>query len=277
MPTATRQKKPKDEIILRPIRASAAIEDAYQRKLNDLIDEMFRSALYFVKATLRANPTRITALAEDRNPIQTIRDAIRNLAKRWTKRIDDAAPKLAEWFATAVHKRSDVALKKILRDSGIAIKWEMSASERDALNATIGENVALIKSIPSQAFTQIEGIVMRGVAAGGDIGGITKDLQHQFGVTRRRAAFIARDQNNKANTIMQRTRQLEMQGAQAEAIWCHSSAGHTPRPTHVKAGRDKVRYSVADGWLDPDEGKKIWPGQLPNCRCFSKLVVKGFS
>jgi uncharacterized protein with gpF-like domain len=271
-----RRRKPKGETVLRPVRASAAIEAEYRRRLDCLIDEMAKSVLYWVRATLRANPTAIAELAEDRNPVEATRAAIARLAKRWTKRIDDAAPKLAAWFATAVHQRSDAVLKKILRDSGIAIKWEMSAAEKQAVTATMTENVALIKNIPAQALTQIEGIVMRGVSRGADIGGMAKEIEAQIGVTKRRARFIARDQNNKANATMQRTRQLELLGATAEAVWCHSAGGHTPRPSHVKAGREKTRYLVADGWFDPDENRKIFPGELVNCKCYSRLIVKGF-
>ena len=62
-----------------------------------------------------------------------------------------------------------------------------------------------------------------------------------------------------------------------EAIWVHSGAGKHPRPTHVKAGRDQVRYDITKGWYDPDAKQWIWPGTLVNCRCVSKPVIKGFS
>jgi hypothetical protein len=45
----------------------------------------------------------------------------------------------------------------------------------------------------------------------------------------------------------------------------------------VKAGRDRVVYDLDKGWFDPDEGKHILPGELVNCRCFARPVVKGFS
>jgi uncharacterized protein with gpF-like domain len=118
-------------------------------------------------------------------------------------------------------------------------------------------------------------MVMRSVQTGRDLGRLAKDLQKQFGVTKRRAALIARDQNNKATASMTRVRQVQL--GITEAIWVHSGAGKHPRPTHVKAGRDSVRYDVSKGWFDPDAKQWIWPGILVNCRCVSKPVIKGFS
>jgi uncharacterized protein with gpF-like domain len=93
-------------------------------------------------------------------------------------------------------------------------------------------------------------------------------------VTKRRAALISRDQNNKATAVITRVRQQEL--GVAEAIWVHSTAGKTPRPTHVKAGRERVRYAIAEGWYDPHEKKNVWPGELINCRCVSRAVIPGF-
>lgn len=116
---------------------------------------------------------------------------------------------------------------------------------------------------------------MRGVQTGRDLAQITTDLQEQHGVTRRRAAFIARDQSNKATASLTRARQIE--AGLTEAIWVHSGGGKEPRPSHLKAGRDKARYDIREGWYDPHEGKHILPGELINCRCVSRAVVKGFA
>ena len=68
-----------------------------------------------------------------------------------------------------------------------------------------------LDSIPSyhkasrlQRITNVEGLVMRSVQTGRDLRQLTTDLQEQFGVTRRRAAFIARHQSNKATASMTR-------------------------------------------------------------------------
>jgi uncharacterized protein with gpF-like domain len=145
-------------------------------------------------------------MAQDRTPADELRNAIRKLAKRWQRNFDEAAPAIAEYFSQAVAERSSGALMAILKKAGFAVKFKMTPAMRDIMQATIGQQVSLIKSIPSQYFTDVEGLVMRSVQTGRDLGQLTKDLQERFGVTRRRAAFIARDQNNKATASMTRAR-----------------------------------------------------------------------
>jgi len=233
---------------------------------------MAASVAYWLTASYRANEPEI---AQDGLASNELRDAIRKLVKRWQDRFDEGSDRLAEYFSQSVSKRSDAALKKILKDAGFSVEFKMTRAQRDVLNATVNENVALIKSIPAQYLTQVEGIVMRGVSTGRDLAQITKDLQEQHGVTRRRAAFIARDQSNKATASLSRARMVEI-GVE-EAIWVHSGGGKHPRPSHLKAGRDRVRYDVKEGWLDPAVGKHILPGELINCRCIGRAVIKGFS
>lgn len=112
---------------------------------------------------------------------------------------------------------------------------------------------------------------MRSVTTGRDLAQLTTDLQKEFGITQRRAAFIARDQNNKATASMNRARQDEL--GIAEAIWVHSGGGKHPRPHHVAA--NGKRYNVKEGMLI--DGEYIFPGEKPNCRCISKSVIPGFS
>jgi SPP1 gp7 family putative phage head morphogenesis protein len=273
MASRIRRRKDRTEKTLRPVHPNAGIAAAYQRKLDALIDELHASIMWWLRAEYRANPPK--TLAQDESSAEAMRKAIRKLTKRWLAKFDEAAEKLAAYFAQSVSARSDAALKKILKDGGISVEWKMTAAQREVLSATVQENVALIKSIPQRYLEQVEGVVMRSVQTGRDLKQLTDDLQKQFGVTKRRAAFIARDQNNKATAALNRARQLEI-GVE-EAIWVHSHAGKHPRPSHVKAGRDKVRYRVDEGWLDPAINKRIWPGTEIKCRCVGKPVIRGFS
>ena len=270
-----KQARPLKRKVLRGVQPNAGIEALYRRRLKALIDQMAVHVSRSISAAYSARKTEVARLAADESPAAAMRRLMRELTRRWTKQFDDAAPRLAKWFATAAHKRSDAELRKILKDAGFSIEWKMTAAQNDAMQATIGEQVGLIKSIPQQYLSQVEGFVMRSVATGRDLKQLNDDLRKQFGVTRRRAELIARDQNNKATATITRVRQLE--AGITTAIWCHSGGGKTPRPTHVKAGRERAEYDVAKGWYDPHEGKYILPGGLINCRCFSRPVVKGFS
>ena len=256
----------------RPVRPSAAIEAEYRRKLLKLITEMQRSVIYWTSATYRQNEPRI---AQDELPAIILGRRVRDLSRRWRSRFDDLAQELARFFAKSIAQRSDVALKRSLERGGMSVAFRMTPAMRDVLRAVIQENVSLIRSIPAQYFTQVEGYVARSVQTGRDLKQLSDDLQRNFGVTKRRAHLISRDQNNKATANLQRARQLEL--GIKQAVWLHSGGGKEPRPSHLKAGRDKVVFDLAKGWWDPSEKKFILPGELINCRCVSKPVIPGFS
>lgn len=262
-----------NERTLRAVFPNAGLSALYRKRILTLVDEMNASVEYWLRACYRAHPPRVAKLAQDATPAELLRRAVRALAKRWQSRFDEMAPRLAEYFATAASERSRRQLKTILKDGGITVRMQVTPAQRDVLQASIAENVALIKSIPSQHFTAIEGMVMRSVSAGRDLQQLTKDLQKQFGVTRKRAAFIARDQNAKATAAFTRTRQMEL--GIKRAMWLHSHAGKQPRPTHV--AMDGKTYDVNRGMWDKDEGAWVFPGQLISCRCVSRTIVPGFS
>ena len=207
----------------------------------------------------------------DRTPADYLRSAFARLRKRWEERFDDAAGKLARWFAQSAATRSDATLRRILKDGGISVKFTPTKAMRDVMQGTVQANVALIKSIPEKYLTQVEGIVYRSVQTGRDLHQLSNDLRHELGVTKRRAAFISLDQSNKATSAMTRARQLEL-GMQA--VWKHSHAGHTPRPTHV--ANDGKPYDPATGWWDPAVKRYIWPGTEPGCRCWTQTIIPGF-
>jgi uncharacterized protein with gpF-like domain len=260
----------KGEVVLRPVHPNVGIRIAYQKALHALIEDMNTSVTHWITASYRANEP---VMAQDALPAAALREAMRKLAARWLHRFEEAAPKLAEYFATQASRRSDAALRSVLRRGGFSVPFKMTRGMRDVLAATIGANVALIKSIPEQYLGEVEGAVMRSVQTGRDLASLTDEIESHYGVTRRRAAFIALDQNNKATSALQEARRAEL--GIDEAIWQHSGGGKHPRPKHVAASGD--RYKTGVGLPIGDKGQYVLPGTEINCRCVSRAVVKGFS
>lgn len=262
-------------IRLDAVRPNQGLEAAYRKKMDRLIDAMQRSLVWHLRAAYRAKPPEMAQDAPDggaggKSPAMALRDEMATLGARWQAQFDEAAPELARWFAEASFKRSDYALKEILRKGGFSVEFKMTRPVNDVFQATIGEQVGLIKSIASEHLADVQGMLMRSVQTGRDLGQMTKDLEARFGITKRRAALIARDQNNKATATITRVRQQELGITEAE--WMHSAGGKHPRPSHVAA--NGKRYEVAKGMLI--DGEWIRPGELINCRCVSKAIVPGF-
>ena len=268
MATAARRRH--NEKILRPVWPNAGLEAEFRRKLYDLIEEMNRSFSYWIKAAYRADPP---VMALDVTPAVQIRIATNKLSRRWQKRFDVASKELAKYFTTAMNKRSDKVLMAILKKGGWTVRFQMTPAMKDIMKATIAEQVGLIRSIPQQYLVNVQSMVMQSVKVGRDLGPLAKEIEKQYGVTKRRAALIARDQNNKATASMIRARQVEV--GIKKAVWLHSGGGKTPRKSHV-ANSGKT-YSTDTGWYDPNEKKWIFPGELINCRCVSRSLIRGFS
>ena len=254
----------------RAVHANRGVEAKYRKTLQRLIAEMHGSVEYWLTAGYRQNPPRVAALveqAQDASPAQRIRKILDDLAKRWIARFDEMAPKIAEAYLKGMFKASDSAFRQALKEAGWAVDFKMTPAVRDAFNASLEENVGLIKSIPEKYLQQVEGVVMRSYSAGRDLETMVKELKTLYPAASHRAELIARDQSNKANAVVNRARQMEL--GITEAIWMHSHAGKTPRPDHVAA--DGKRYKIAEGCLI--SGKYIQPGEEINCRCTSRPVL----
>lgn len=257
------------------VQPNVGLELAYRRKLEKLIEEMVKSTNYWLGVAYRGNAPEMAA---DSSPAMALREVMRRLARRWQARFDAASLDLAQYFATAAADRSDRALAAILKEGGFSVKFGSTRAFNDVLQAAIGENVSLIRSISSQYFTQVEGAVMRSVQSGRDLHTLSKGLAERYKITAKRAALIARDQNNKATAVITRERRMEL--GITQSIWLHSHAGKEPRPTHV-AFNGKT-YDEAKGMYDKDAngpGKGAWvhPGELINCRCVSQPLIEGFT
>jgi SPP1 gp7 family putative phage head morphogenesis protein len=273
---------PKRDRLLPAIRPSAALEAEFRKRLDALIAEMQTSLVHWIEAAYRAKPPEMAGDMSIRDakeaahtkyessPSMVMQRVMTRLSRKWQKRFNEAAPMLAEHFTTEIAQRSDRAMIAGLKKSGFAIKFKMTAEMNDVLRASMNEQVSLIKNLATQHLQEIEGLVMRSIAQGGALGDLSKELQRRYGITRRRSELISRDQNAKANATMTRVRQQSI-GIDT-AVWKHSHAGKTPRPSHLAA--DGQEYKVKEGMLL--DGKMTWPGVEINCRCFSRPVINLF-
>ena len=251
---------------IRAIWPNAGIRQRYQRRMTALIREMADSVEYWLQAQRRAAPP---VLATDSTPAEQMQFEFRKLAERWQGKFDDMAPKVAASFLKNQFRGTSAAMRMALREAGWSIEFTMTPAMRDAFEASLAENVGLIKSIPAQYLQEVEGIVMRNYAAGRDLKSMAAEIRGRYHVAANRAVLISRDQSNKANAVVQRARQLEI--GVTQAIWMHSHAGRTPRPTHV--AMNDTRYDIAKGMWDSAVQRFIWPGEEINCRCQGRSVL----
>lgn len=238
----------------------------------------------YAMACLRLHPGVLSTLvahfgsvsvAADAKPTATelLRRALNKWGEIWRGKLDDLSLDLAAKFAKKNFKASQTSIAASFKDAGLTVKFKPTAASVEAYDAVVAENVNLIKSIPQQFAKDVESQVWRSVMKGGDLSTLSKNIQKSYGVSYRRAALIARDQNNKAKAVIENTRRREL--GITEAIWQHSNAGKEPRPTHV--AMNGKRFKLAKGMYDSAVKKFILPGEEIQCRCTSRAVILGFN
>lgn len=254
--------------VLRAVLPNAGIEAEYRRRLKRLIVDMQRSIVYWLSSSYKQNQPK---LAQDDVPANSLQETMNKLAEQWQAKFDKGAEKLGAWFAQKTKNYTDGTLQAILAEAGFTVQFKMTETIRDAFDATIHEQVGLIKSISSEHLQEVQGLVMRSVQDGRNLGFLSKELQKRYGITKRRAAFIARDQNNKATSTINHARCIEL-GIE-KGRWRHSHAGKHPRPSHVRA--DGEIYDLKKGmYID---GEWIKPGKKPGCKCTMQPIIPGFA
>lgn len=262
-------------VALRPVRPNAGLAALYRKRLVAEIDRMERDVVRTIGMVWRDDPPR---MAQDASPAAALRAALASLRRRWEKGFADLAESWGRRFAGKAVDGADRSLRAALKKAGFTVEFTMTPQVRDVFAATLNEQVSLIRSIPEQCLTQVASMVNVAVQTGHDLGTLTKGLEKQFGVSRHRAALIARDQSSKATATITRARQQELGINRAK--WLHSAGGKVPRPEHVafskgthRGGNHGPFYDVAKGAFL--EGKWTWPGVEINCRCVSIPVIPG--
>lgn len=209
-------------------------------------------------------------LAADASPANAMLEALRTRFYQWRRNFDEKAKVLADWFAGRARDTTTRQTgQSVAKALDITVKFKPTRAMENAMASIINENVGLIKSIPRHCFEELEGLVMRSVRSGRDIGGLADDIQKRYEVTRRRAIFIARDQNNKATEALGRVRMQELGFTQAK--WIHVTRTNAERKTHVEM--DGKIFDLKQGMFDKKVRRWVHPGELPNCRCRQAPVL----
>lgn len=258
---------------LKPINYNAGNIKWYQKQLLTEIREMNDEVRREIVNAIRDNPLAQDAnLAMDANPVEMIRKMLDVLSGKWVRDFINKAKSWSDEMIDKTQTAVDRGLLAAARRESMTINMQWTDAMLEKREAIIAENVSLIRSIPEKYFTEVEGMVYRAVARGGDRKMLADEIERNFGkrhgITRRRAEFIARDQTRKATSALSAARQQA--AGIVEGEWVHSG-GNKPRHSHVKAGRERKRFKLSEGCLI--DGEYIMPGQLPNCGCVWRPVL----
>ena len=189
----------------------------------------------------------------------------------------------------AVDESTEAVRNQINSAVGVDMKAMMTTEKiHDYTEASIAENVSLIKTIPSQFFTDIRRVILDGYRSGKSLTQISADVQHIYGVHDFTASRIARDQMCKISSDIMIRR---MKDAGIERFrWSTSNDERVTGNPAGKYPRAKVKcydiarrdigygpgvYLISDGATVNGE-KNVYPGRAHIMdRCVAVALIAG--
>lgn len=131
-------------------------------------------------------------------------------------------------------------------------------------------NINLITKLDEDEIARLQGLLSEADQGAWRVEDLRKNLQEEFGITKRHADLIARDQVLKLNG--QITQHQQTKAGVESYIW-RTSGDERVRSTHQDLDGQQFR------WDDPpetnDAGERNHPGGDYQCRCTADPVIEG--
>lgn len=256
---------------LKGVEPALAVGMSYNADLQRIVREVSKDVNAQIMPLVRNMAPQYqadSAIATIDTWVDVLTGALRLLSDKWSSpQFRTLANRIAQQFVRSANQVNESRF-----DIGIDV-FTGSQELNDYLAASAYDNTRLIMSIPDQYLTQVESIVMTNVRAGGRPSAIAKSLQEQFGVTKNRAKFIARDQTAKINGDLNSKRQ---QNVGFEYFQWIDSDDQRVRDRHEDIANKVTAYGKGIyRWDNPplsSKGVPIIPGQDYQCRCIARPV-----
>ncbi|MGH9930719.1 MAG: minor capsid protein [Pyrinomonadaceae bacterium] len=239
----------------------------YNAKLQRIVRMVKRDIDAHVLPVIKQQASEYTldAIATTDGWLDSINSVLDMLKAKWSGVLmAQLASRIAGDFVQVAVKKSERDLKK---SAGLDV-FSQSPGLSEYLRASADQNASLIESIPAQYLDQVSTLVVGNMRAGMRPGFIAKALQQQFGVTERRAKFIARDQAGKIQGDLNE-RQQKSVGIEYFR-WLDSDDSRV-RHKHEEIANKVTAFGVGVySWSSlplSEKGEPIKPGQDYNCRC----------
>lgn len=266
-------KRKPDMLLGTPINASAIVAARYYETLRALIEDMTAETERSLRRLFNTDHAE-EYFAQDASTSSQARILTNALMKKFNKKFGIKAKPTAERFAKQADKASSANVYTSIKQlsGGLSLPTTAITKEMtDILNATVTENVALIKSISQEYLSGVQQAVMRSITTGNGLQDLMPYLEKHKDISLRRAHLIALDQNRKASANLGRARMQNL-GVE-EYKWLHTGGSDHPRELHVRMSGNVYRWDDPP-IIDESTQERGIPGQAINCRCRAVPVIK---
>lgn len=195
--------------------------------------------------------------------------AINNIMRAYMDSLTPWAIKTAVDMVTRTDIQDRKAWESYSDEMSAELKREIRESDTGrVLRNMVNEQVELIKSIPIQAAERVNELCIKGLEEGSRGNEIMRELLRTPGVTVNRAKLIARTEVARTASKFTEARAVAL-GSEGY-VWTTSHDSDV-RQSHKEMDGKFVR------WDEPptlSDGHTTHAGQIFNCRCWCKVVIK---
>lgn len=199
--------------------------------------------------------------------------AIDGLLKDFDSAAFAKSVKVEDLFDRALNE-TEKDFQKSIR--GITVAPKLSAKERRFIADEWRNNMEYwIQTFTEKEITELRDQVSENVAAGNRFEAMTHTIADSYGVTSRKARFLARQETNLLMAKYKETRYAS--AGVVSYIWqcVNGSPNHPVRPGHLKLNGTKQRFDKPPNTADPGQPAKFNnPGEDFNCRCYARPIVE---
>lgn len=256
--------------VLRPISSTVAFQAALQAPTNRLLKRMAEQVAQDVLPA--AISAKAQMMRDDLNWFERAMRALRDFADGFVEGLrsesrdafDTEEERNKRRFNEAVRSAIGIDLGAVIQAEGIG----------NTIDAAVLRNVGLVRGLSQDVAKRLSAKLLDALTRGLNNREIEKIITTEFGMARRRAKLIARDQAASFNGDLNRVRQTAM--GVTEYVWSTSldervrgnPDGKYPnaRPSHWDREGKTFKWSSP-----PSDGH---PGQPINCRCTARAVIE---
>jgi SPP1 gp7 family putative phage head morphogenesis protein len=137
---------------------------------------------------------------------------------------------------------------------------------KEQLGKWVDENIGLISTIPEETLEKMKDIVYDGFSNGKTTTRLVKEIQRAYGIGRRHAELIARDQTAKLNGHIQQAQQQD--AGIIDYVWSDSG------DVRVRRSHKELNGKIFS-WSQPplnSDGRRCHPGEDYQCRCIGRPI-----
>lgn len=199
---------------------------------------------------------------------QTVR-TITRLLEQYATFIQPWAEATARAMVADVYYRDTKNWDALTKNMGQALRDELKkAPTGEAMRMMMGEQVALITSIPLEAAQRVHKLTMEGLINAERYDDIKRDLMRTTKVTESRATLIARTEVGRVATSLAQSRAAFV-GSEGY-IW-RTAKDADVRPSHRRLEGKFIRWDSPP--LCDAPNFHAHAGAIFNCRCYPEIVL----